>query len=94
MTDHTKLYVNLSKLFEKLSQNALTFCVVSATSCFGPVGDMTRCRVGQGVQNDTTCRLFPTCRLNVGSSVTRNSAQTYSIRIIHISLLELHPYDP
>jgi hypothetical protein len=48
-------------------------------TCFGHVGDTTRCRVGQGVQNDTTCRLFPTCRLNVGSFVSRNSAQTYSI---------------
>ena len=49
-------------------------------TCFGHVGDMTRCRVSQGVQNDTTCRLFlfPTCPLNVGSSVTWNSAQTYS----------------
>jgi hypothetical protein len=34
-------------------------------TCFCHVGDTTRCRVGQGVQNDTTCRLFPTCRLNV-----------------------------
>ena len=63
-------------------------------TCFSHVGDMTRCRVGQGVQNDTTCRLFPTCRLNVGSSVTSNSAQTYSIRYwLNVSLLGLHPYD-
>ena len=34
-------------------------------TCFGHVSDMTRCPVGQGVQNNTTCRLFPTCRLNV-----------------------------
>ena len=52
-------------------------------TCFGHVGDMTRCRVNQGVQNDTTCWLFPTCRLNVGSSVSRNSAQTYSICIVY-----------
>ena len=66
-------------------------------TCCGHAGNMTRCHVSQGVQNDTTCRLFPTCRLNVVSSVTWNSAQTYSIRIIHwlnISLLERHPYDP
>ena len=29
---------------------------------FGHVADTRKCRVGQGVQNDTTCRLFPTCR--------------------------------
>ena len=67
-----------------LCPNSDILCRVSDMSptCFGHVGDMTRCRVGQGVQNDTTCWLFPTCRLNVGSSVTCNSAQTYSIRIV------------
>jgi len=31
-------------------------------TCFSHVADTRKCRVGQGVQNDTTCRLFPTCR--------------------------------
>ena len=26
----------------------------------GHVGDIAKCRVGQGAQNDTTCRLLPT----------------------------------
>jgi hypothetical protein len=44
--------------------NADMLCRVGdmSATCSGHVCDLQECRVGKGVQNDTTCRLFPTCR--------------------------------
>ena len=45
----------------------------------GHVGDNAKCRVGQGAQNDITCRPFADMSANVGNSVIGYSAQTYQI---------------
>ena len=54
--------------------NADRLCHVGdmSATCSGHVCDLQECRVGKGVQNDTTCRLFPTCRRHTDTQFSSN----------------------